>query len=248
MKPLLFCSLLLSASLHAEDTYKELRLANRDLLRDVVVKDVTSQGLKVTHRDGGGIIKLEKLDPKIRAKYETMVNALAEAEAKKREDEGDAKAAGLRRVAANAAAAATPDKPGKAFPGLKPVDVYLNMEKEGFQTKKLLATEQCEWTSTRSGQGAEMSATAIGPDTGSVTLITGTCVNLADATSTKAAAMLGYLASVPYTGADPAQAKEWVKDNINTDNARITIGGASFHIMARASTPRVRMLRIVYPN
>ena len=61
-------------------------------------------------------------------------------------------------------------------------------------------------------------------------------------TNDKSKDFLGYVASIPYEGSKPAEAREWLKNNIH-HNASITIGNVRFEIVANA--PRARILNVL---
>jgi hypothetical protein len=56
-----------------------------------------------------------------------------------------------------------------------------------------------------------------------------------------AADFLGFVATLPYEGADPARAGQWVRENV-TSGGKLTIGTANFELY---SEERARILRII---
>jgi len=245
---LILALLLLPGALHAGDKYSDIMLKDGTVLKDAEVTAITARGVKVTHQDGGGLITLEQLPPHLQKKYRRGIE-VQKAAAKQKADERENLAAHQHPQAIARAADDAPEPAGKILAGLSPEDVYLNFEKQGFATEKRLGSEQCEWISRQNDGTSDLNVTTTGPAATKVSVITGSCINLKGAAdSTGAKAMLSCLASIRYENAEPAKAAQWVKDNIDTDNAKTTIAGVRFHIMARPAAPAVRMLRIVCPK
>ncbi len=127
--------------------------------------------------------------------------------------------------------------------GLNPVDVYLNLENRGFTLTKdfsagyVIRTCVQKWPSVeyRAEVGGKVSDEADGVQ----------ATVMADGVEKTAEAgkdFLAFVASVPYTGAEPKKAHDWVLSNFNQDGASIVIGSARFTI--KAPTVVYRMLMI----
>jgi hypothetical protein len=128
--------------------------------------------------------------------------------------------------------------------GLNPVDVYMNMEKQGFKTEKQLGGEYGNaWTSTMSYDGMDCKVETFSSNVNNVESVTATA--MIDVTSKKIIAtkqFIQFVATLPYENAKPEDAANWVDKNFNNDKASIIIGDAKFTIYAPSVA--VRMLRI----
>ncbi len=236
-------------ALHAGDKYSDIMLKDGTVLKDAEVTAITARGVKVTHQDGGGLITLAQLPPHLQKKYSRGIAVQQAAAKQKAEERENLTTPQHQNAVARVTAEGAPEPAGKILAGLSPEDVYLNFEKQGFATEKSLGSEQCEWISRQNDGASDMNVTTTGPAATQVSVITGNCINLKGAAdSTGAKALLSCLASIRYENAEPVKAAQWVKDNIDTDNAKTTIAGVRFHIMARPAAPAVRMLRIVCPK
>ena len=56
---------------------------------------------------------------------------------------------------------------------------------------------------------------------------------------------LGFIATLPYTGAKPTDAQNWVKDNVSKPGATMTIATAVFEIDRTPSDISSRRLNII---
>lgn len=130
------------------------------------------------------------------------------------------------------------------IPGLSPSDVYLNMEKRGFNTEKSFDSENGNlWSSRYSVTGINYSVETFSYNTKGVVSVRASAmvdVNGKDIVSTKQFFQL--VSTLPYTNASPEQASSWVDKNFNSDQATTQIGGVTFTMIA--PSPYVRMLRI----
>lgn len=128
--------------------------------------------------------------------------------------------------------------------GLAPVDVYLNLEKQGFKTKKQLGGEYGNlWTSTQSYDGMDISVETFSYNTNSVVSVQASVmvdVNYKNIIAGKQ--FMRYISSLPYDNSKPDDAVKWVDENYDKDKASTEIGGVRFTIYAPSVA--VRMLRI----
>ncbi len=129
----------------------------------------------------------------------------------------------------------------KFINGLAPVDVYLNMEKEGFKTDKQLGGEYGNsWTSTKSYAGIDYKVETFSSNTGNVENVRGTAI--IDPSQKQVIAtqqFFIFLSSLPYENSDPNKAGQWVIENFNNDKASIVIGDAKLTIYAPSVTTRM---------
>ncbi|WP_412464919.1 hypothetical protein [Flavobacterium mekongense] len=116
------------------------------------------------------------------------------------------------------------------IPDMNAADVYLNFENKGFKIDKQIGTGNtsiyCELSS---------------PDTKFVIIITGcspseiigieaTAMDYSGNNQNDVVAFLGYVATLQYKNSEPEKAREWLKENIDVDGAKTTIGGVTFTI------------------
>ncbi|HUH25245.1 MAG TPA: hypothetical protein VLY87_01335, partial [Flavobacterium sp.] len=90
----------------------------------------------------------------------------------------------------------------KAIKGLAPVDVYMNLENQGFTTDKSLGGDLKTWTSTNKLLGGTLTVETNSTDTKSVEFVRATAmVNVSgDVQNTKD--FFKMIASLPYEGSD----------------------------------------------
>lgn len=130
------------------------------------------------------------------------------------------------------------------IPGLAAVDVHGNFTNKGFTLEKRLDPVQSEWRCKDENGTRSMLVEAFGDSPTSLTMVRGTYTGYASGDVNKEAAeFLGYVSSVPYDGSRPSEARGWVERNIGS-NAKTSIGGVSFELIANPTAPRVRMLMI----
>ena len=130
------------------------------------------------------------------------------------------------------------------IPGLSPSDVYVNLEKEGFKTKRTFDSENGNlWSSTRSAYGIKYKVDMFSYSTKNVVSISATAmidVNEKDIVATKQ--FFQFMSTLPYDNANPKLAASWVDKNFNNNKATTTIGGVTFTMLA--PTQFVRMLLV----
>ncbi len=91
-------------------------------------------------------------------------------------------------------------------------------------------------------EGIEREVSIIGQDPDRIRLVTATVSRDDEAPPEEAAAdFLGYVASLSYEGANPAQARRWVAENV-TSGGKLPMGAAIFELY---SEKRAWVLRIV---
>jgi hypothetical protein len=129
----------------------------------------------------------------------------------------------------------------KVIPGLSPVDVYLNMESQGFVTKKNFGDRVFEVTCTpkEASPFLDVYVQSISDGTDSVSSITVAVLRSDRTIDETDIGVMAYVATLPYTGSQPAAAKNWVLQTWkNGGEARV--GGVHFQIST--PTPFGRML------
>lgn len=125
--------------------------------------------------------------------------------------------------------------------GLSPVDVYLNMEKQGFVTEKRLSSEYGNfWISTESVPGIDYRVETYSSNVNNVENVRASAiVDLSQKYISATQQFFVFISSLPYNGADPQRAGRWIQDNFNNDKATIVIGDARFTIYAPTSACRM---------
>ncbi len=145
-----------------------------------------------------------------------------------------------------APASKTQGQDEKFIPGIQAVDVYLNLEKKGFQTKQTtLSLPEGNvrlWKSEFNSGSYQHAVEIYGKSHDRITSIRATSLNFSSGSmSAVSRDFLGYIASAPYDGANQAEARAWVESNIDKSASK-TFGGVKFEIIA--DSPNARILRI----
>ena len=136
-------------------------------------------------------------------------------------------------------------KTDNKIPELKPVDVYLNLEKQGFTTTKNLSSEYGNsWDCKSSSAGIDYHVNVFSDDVNSVERVRATAMlnGIEDKQIIATMPFLKYVASVPFEGNDPAKFAEWLDKNFDNDKQSLTISDVKFTIYA--PTKLLRMLDI----
>lgn len=135
------------------------------------------------------------------------------------------------------------------IPGLAPVDIYLNLEKEGFTTEKNYAVVTGKnWTEfiCRKDDGTcRLTAIIYIPKDhiSQVTAVAGVVQNLQGEEANLnalSAPFLSYLATLPYSGSEPVAAKIWVAGSMGKNGEKL-FGPAKIEINHE---PAIRALYI----
>jgi hypothetical protein len=130
-----------------------------------------------------------------------------------------------------------PEPAQRNIPGLTPQDVYLNLENRGFKCSEpqLMGPEDdVRWTCERQEAKGEYSVEINSKDANSVRLIEAKVISYEPARADPLAQdFLGYVARVPYEGAQPEEAKAWVEHNVGS-KASAEFGGVSYTLGGKA--------------
>jgi hypothetical protein len=125
------------------------------------------------------------------------------------------------------------------IPGLTPQDVYLNLENRGFECSEpeLMGPEdEVRWTCQKQEAKGEYLVEISSKDANSVRLLKAKVVSNDPARADALAGdFLGYVARVPYEGAQPEKAKGWVENNVGS-KASAEFGGVSYTLGAKAGS------------
>ena len=123
------------------------------------------------------------------------------------------------------------------IPGLTPQDVYLSLENRGFRCSEpeVMGTENVvRWTCERQEAKGRYLVEIDSEDANSVRLLKAWVISHEPArTDELAGDFLGYVARVPYEGAQPEEAKAWVEHSVGS-KASAKFGGVSYTLAAKA--------------
>ena len=130
------------------------------------------------------------------------------------------------------------------IPGIAAVDLYSNLTYRGFSLDKSLSSEIKSWTCTQKNASNMYEASIFGPGSTEITKISASVLNYSTSdTGSMAAEFLGFIATLPYDGASPVQARQWVESNINR-NISTVIGGVRFKIFSNKEGSKTRILEM----
>ncbi len=128
--------------------------------------------------------------------------------------------------------------PASAIPGLNAADIKLNLQSRGFKcTGPTAGKSMVTWDCTSSqAQGlVEFQVSFMGADPAQIRMVDAMAFQFSQQPSDQAIVpFLGYVATLPYDGADPPRARRWVEESIGKADAgkvlETTIGGARFRL------------------
>src|SRR5215211_1696606 len=125
----------------------------------------------------------------------------------------------------------------KNIPGLTPQDVYLSLENRGFtcsEPEVMGHENDVRWTCERQEAKGRYLVEINSKDANSVRLLKAWVIADDPARADALAQdFLGYIARVPYEGAQPEEAKTWVEHSVGT-KASAKFGGVSYTLAAKA--------------
>jgi hypothetical protein len=125
------------------------------------------------------------------------------------------------------------------------VDVYGDLEDRGFTCEgpDPIGEGEVWWTCESSDVGAEYMVEIWGPDASSVRLVEATVLSYdPSATNELVADFLGFVATVPYEGSNPEEAKLWVEENADaTRKVSTEIEGVEYTLAGNATSRILEM-------
>jgi hypothetical protein len=125
----------------------------------------------------------------------------------------------------------------KNIPGLTPQDVYLSLENRGFTCSEPVVMgheNDVRWTCERQEAKGRYLVEINSKDANSVRFLKAWVISRERARADALAQdFLGYIARVPYAGAQPEEAKAWVEQSVGT-KASAKFGGVSYTLAAKA--------------
>ena len=124
-----------------------------------------------------------------------------------------------------------PESPATpVIPGLTAADVTANMEEQGFECSgpEQLQT-QIAYTCSWSDGLMDMTVDVYGTSPTQVTLVEATVTDAApDVRAGEMAAFLGFVATLPYDGAEPEKARSWVEKHFDAAGQQGNVQSATF--------------------
>ncbi len=138
-----------------------------------------------------------------------------------------------------------PEPEDTAIPGLLPVDVYASLEDRGYSCggPEPIGDDEVWWVCEGSDLSAEYVVEIWGPDGSSVRLVEVTAYSLDGSPVDES--LLAFVATVPYEGSNPEEAKLWVEENMDARRASTEIGGVQYKLYG---PPTGRILEIKVPG
>src|SRR5690554_1320570 len=130
----------------------------------------------------------------------------------------------------------------KAIKGLKPVDVYLNLEKQGFTTEKSLGGDIKGWTNKKQEVGGMFIVETISSNTSSVESVRATVNADINTDMSRTMPFFQFVASMPYEGSNYEATTKWLKNNFNSSESDTIVGGVKFTIRNPSQIVKVLML------
>jgi outer membrane biosynthesis protein TonB len=133
------------------------------------------------------------------------------------------------------------------IPGLTPQDVYLNLEEKGFECSEpelMRPEDEVRWTCKRQEAKGEYVVEISSKDANSVRLLEAKVTSHDPARADALAGdFLGYVARVPYDGAQPKKAQAWVENNVGS-KASAKFGGVSYTLDTKADSRFLRLEKL----
>ena len=133
------------------------------------------------------------------------------------------------------------------IPGLTPQDVYLNLEEKGFECSEpelMRPEDEVRWTCERQEAKGEYVVEISSKDANSVRLLEAKVTSHDPARADALAGdFLGYVARVPYDGAQPKEAQAWVENNVGS-KASAEFGGVSYTLDTKADSRFLKLEKL----
>lgn len=125
------------------------------------------------------------------------------------------------------------------IPGAQPVDVHGNLESKGFNVTFSGTEPALLWECRSEEPGITYVAEVYGPAVEKLSHVRATVITDGVTDAANGLPFLGFVASLPYDGGDPEQARAWVEQHGNTDGAHIDFGPVNFTIAAPTNASRI---------
>ena len=129
-----------------------------------------------------------------------------------------------------------PESKADSLPGITAVDVTLNLEEKGFKTSHSSTVLGQTWRAKLDIDGTKYEAEAFGEASHLISSITATVsVPPGKDAGEIAKSFLAMMATLPYDGSRPDEAKSWVLENAGKHDVSHKIGTVTFHLYATSS-------------
>jgi hypothetical protein len=133
------------------------------------------------------------------------------------------------------------------IPGLTPQDVYLDLENRGFKCSEpevMGPDNEVRWTCEKQEVQGEYLVEINSSDANSVRLIGARVISHDPARADALAKdFLGYVARVPYEGAQPEEAKAWVEQNVGS-KVSAEFGGVLYTLGGKAGSRFLQLQKL----
>ncbi|PMD99391.1 hypothetical protein BWI97_00075 [Siphonobacter sp. BAB-5405] len=132
-------------------------------------------------------------------------------------------------------------KPVEAIGGIKPVDIYTRLEKEGYTTLKNIGGKSGNsWTNRKSTDSTEYMIVTMSSDVNTVESVKATATITPGKNIRNTLPFFVLIGTLPYDGADPSGAIRWLETNFDTKKQiETTIGDATFTLLSPSASSRV---------
>ena len=140
-------------------------------------------------------------------------------------------------------ATATPREVQGALPGLQAADIKVSLEERGFnctQAEKFKTANVYVWTCQQETGSFLFRVDIYGETLTTVDYISATALDYSGSNTNLSAEFLGFIATVPYDGAEPTKAREWVSKNILGEQST-TFGQVRYEIYGQPEAKTLTM-------
>lgn len=124
-----------------------------------------------------------------------------------------------------------------ALPGLQAANIKVSLEQRGFdctQAEKFTTANIYNWTCQQETGSYLLQADIYGETLRTVDYVSAIALDYSGTNGKLQAEFLGFIATVPYDGAEPDRARIWVERNIQNDQSHeMTFGGIRYSLYGR---------------
>lgn len=132
------------------------------------------------------------------------------------------------------------------IPGIAGVDIYGNLKDRSFSVKRDFGKNSVFWTCESSNPLASYRVDVMARTPTEVIYVSGTLLYSGDKQADPfAKPFFGFLATLPYTGSNPEEARKWVEKNIGNIGAKTSFGDVEFLI---SGNDRAKILQLRHKN
>ncbi|MGH2666192.1 hypothetical protein [Flavobacterium sp.] len=116
------------------------------------------------------------------------------------------------------------------IPDMIAADIYPNFENKGFKIDKQIKSDHTSIYCGLSLPNGKFSVVITGCSPEEIIEIEATAIDNSGNNQKEVEAFLEYVAASQYKNSEPEKAREWIKNNFDTDGASAVIGGVTFSI------------------